>query len=215
MALLIGVGQPLVTARLQAYDGTNWVNLLVQESTQANLKTCICYLDNVARVFSNDLDARSTLIKSLYSASFLYGFNGSSWNRIRCISDADGIADDIGNLTVMGKTYVYGEGSWRRFRAYYKATLGTFTTPGAGSSFECATGASKFTWIVLSDANTSDCTVNFEGSIDNTNWFVLDTWSGTGNTMRHVVNKPIKYVRANVVDMGDATEITVKYFGMP
>jgi len=207
--------RPTTTSRIQGFNGTNWVNLLAASGGYNNLYVSLRYLDNEANVFAANTDARSEFIKGLFTNSLLYGYNGASWDRIR--STLTNIDDIIAGpaLVNAAELYVIAEGTWKRFRQTYKFNLGTFTAAGAGSGFTCPTGASKHTWMVLSDASTTAATVNFEGSIDGTNWFVLDTWTGTGNTMRHVVNKPVKYVRANVTSMGDATSITVQYYGMP
>jgi len=91
--------------------------------------------------------------------------------------------------------------------------LGTFTAAGTGSSTDTVTGFEKWTWQVISDSSATAHDVRLQGSIDNSNWFDLDQSNTTGNEMRHVVNKPVRYIRANVVDMGDATSISVKVFG--
>jgi len=87
--------------------------------------------------------------------------------------------------------------------------LGTFTAAGAGSSNDVYPGYRIITWQVNSNSTGAVHTVALQGSLDNSNWFDLDQSQTTGNEMRHVVNKPVRYLRANVVDMGDATEIKV------
>lgn len=58
----------------------------------------------------------------------------------------------------------------------------------------------RYTWQTqVAGGTLTSITVNLEGSLDGTTWFQLDqTTTATGET-RHVVNKPIRYVRANVV----------------
>ena len=126
----------------------------------------------------------------------------------------DSIAETTNALRVAAFLKGYNGTGWDRLRTHMVADLGTFTAAGAGASVDTVTGFDKWTWTVVSDASATALTVNLEGSIDGTNWFVLDTYTGTANTMRHVVNKPVRYIRANVTSMGDATSITVKVFGM-
>ncbi|MCD6155063.1 MAG: hypothetical protein J7J22_04785 [Candidatus Verstraetearchaeota archaeon] len=87
--------------------------------------------------------------------------------------------------------------------------LGTFTAAGAGSSNDVYPAYRIITWQVNSNSTGAVHQVALQGSLDNSNWFDLDQSQTTGNEMRHVVNKPVRYLRANVVDMGDATEIKV------
>ena len=90
--------------------------------------------------------------------------------------------------------------------------LGTFTGAGAGSSNDVYPGYKTVTWQINSDSSGTAHDVRLQGSLDNSNWFDLDVSSTTGNEMRHVINKPVRYLRVNVVSMGDASSITVKAF---
>jgi len=180
--LRIDSDRSLITkARLQAWDGSNWVNLRVQSSDYPNLRVSIYDNGSLVESIDGNTDGKAATKVCLAVGSYLFGFNGSSWDRVRTHMTMD---------------------------------LGTFTATGAGSSVDTLTGFDKWTWVIITDASATSATVRLEGSIDNEYWFALDEWTGTGNTMRHVVNKPVRYVRANVVDMGDATSITVKAFGM-
>ena len=88
--------------------------------------------------------------------------------------------------------------------------LGTFTGTGAGSSNDVYPAYKIITWQINSNSSGTAHDVRLQGSLDNSNWFNLDQSNTTGNEMRHVVNKPVRYLRANVVSMGDATSISVK-----
>lgn len=58
---------------------------------------------------------------------------------------------------------------------------------------------SSFTWQTYFDTGAAATfTVNFEGSIDGTRWYVLDSSSALAGEGRHIVYKPVKYVRCNV-----------------
>jgi len=87
--------------------------------------------------------------------------------------------------------------------------LGTFTATGAGSSNDVYPAYKIITWQINSNSSGTAHDVRLQGSLDNSNWFDLDQSNTTGNEMRHVVNKPVRYLRVNVVSMGDASEIKV------
>jgi hypothetical protein len=62
-------------------------------------------------------------------------------------------------------------------------------------------------------------TVDLEGSLDNTTWFQLATHPFSAGdisaegAMFHVIDKPVKYVRANLTALSGGTDptVTVKY----
>jgi len=87
--------------------------------------------------------------------------------------------------------------------------LGTFTGTGTGSSNDVYPAYKTITWQINSNSSGTAHDVRLQGSLDNSNWFDLDQSNTTGNEMRHVVNKPVRYLRVNVVSMGDASEIKV------
>lgn len=75
---------PTAFAKVQAYDGTNWQNLLVQSADYKNLRVSV-FSDNLrAQVHDGTVDGRSTANRGLITQTYLYGFNGSSWDRLRC-----------------------------------------------------------------------------------------------------------------------------------
>jgi len=96
----------------------------------------------------------------------------------------------------------------------FEADLGTFTATGAGEAKDTVIGFDKWTWVQTNDASSTAPDIRLQGSIDGTNWFDLDTSTTIGSEMRHVVNKPVRYIRAYVSDMGDASSITVKVFAI-
>jgi len=81
-------------------------------------------------------------------------------------------------------------------------SLGTFSGAGVGEPVEIR--ADKYTWQIISDGSYH---VALEGSIDGENWFALDEVSGSDNKMRHIVNKTIRYVRANVISTNSTLEV--------
>lgn len=157
----------------------------------------------------------------------------TKWNNL---SDAK-VGDNLTNGLAAMALYVYDNGSakWFRMRgntagaiAVTVTTSGTSpltTTPVQSSLLtlgtDNATGTkteqslsyltSKHTWQVAITGSPTAITVALEGSIDNSSWFQLDNSTSTTGEMRHVVNKPVLYVRENLIALtGTASAITVK-----
>jgi len=236
MALIVGVGQPEVVAKLKAWNGTDWVNLKVQDSAYPNLRVSLYSYGARAGISSINAASVASTISGLNTLSFLYAFNGAAWDRLRtqapgypnlrvCIAQDNNVASvwdsngDNANPTDMclfttARLYGLNGSKWDRLRTHTTQTY-TLTSTGATSAFDSVTGFSKHSWQVLSDASASNVTVAFEVSIDGTNWDTADTWSGVGNSpIKSVVELPVRYIRFNLTNMGDATSVTIKYFGM-
>ena len=120
------------------------------------------------------------------------GYDGTTYYSLK--------VDDSGRLYV--RPYVYEAGPE------------TYTSTGTGTEVDSVFGVIQLTWQILSDSSASNMDIKLEGSIDGTNWFVIDEYVGTGNTLRHVVNKCIRYFRVNVASLGDASSVTVRIFGI-
>ena len=166
----------------------------------------------------------------------MQGWDGSNWQNLRVEStdwanlrvgitkggmiadvkyiNSDSMVTSLRGLIVLGMSYGFGGSTWDRLYTHYLTSEYSFTATGTSETITIPTGLEKYTWQILSDASGSNATVRLEGSIDGSNFFTLDEWSGTGNTMRHVVNKPVRCLRFNVTNMGDATEIKCRLFGM-
>jgi len=69
--------------KLQAWDGSNWQYLEVESSTYKNLKASIYYQNREAVVGAPDSDGKIATAAALHVQSRLYGFNGSTWDRLR------------------------------------------------------------------------------------------------------------------------------------
>jgi len=171
----------LATAKLQGYDGSSWQNLIVENATNPNLRVVLYDDGNDVTTGINATNDGETPVGVLGVASLLYGYNGSSWDRVRLYWDS-------GNISV--------------------------TATGATSAIDTVIGFEKHTWTQVNDASSTAPDIRLQGSIDGTNWFDLDTSTAIGSEMRHVAMKPVRYIRFNVVSLGDATSITVRYFGI-
>ena len=87
--------------------------------------------------------------------------------------------------------------------------LGTFTMAGIGETVDLYPCYGRLTWMVISDSSGTAHEVRLEGSLDGSNWDTLDTSNTTGNDLRSAIWTPVRYIRANVTNFGDATQIKV------
>lgn len=97
--------------------------------------------------------------------------------------------------------------------------LNAVTSSGAGPTFAVPRrpGGGAFgqtaavTWQVVSSPGSASNTVNLEGSLDNTNWFLLDQFTGVGNALQSVAFKPVSFIRANLSSAGVGETVTVLF----
>lgn len=78
-------------------------------------------------------------------------------------------------------------------------------------------GAAKHTVMVTVSGAPSACTVNLDGSLDGVHWFDLSgPQSAAANTMFHIVDKPVVYVRGNLSALSGGTSpgVTISYAGV-
>ncbi len=74
----------------------------------------------------------------------------------------------------------------------------------------------KHTLQFITTGTPASATLCLEGSIDGTNWFDLSgTQSCAASGMFHVVNKPVLFVRVNLLTLvgGTAPTVTSTYLG--
>ncbi len=67
----------------------------------------------------------------------------------------------------------------------------------------------KLSWEVRVTGAPTAMQVDLEGSLDNTNWYQIDTYNIVANTLRQVVDKGAKFVRANLITLTAGTSPTV------
>ncbi len=89
------------------------------------------------------------------------------------------------------------------------------TGTGAGSALILYGTYGTFTFYKRITGVFSALVVNYEGSLDGTNWFQL----GTDNTLTagatFVTDKPCKFVRANVGTFTGGTDVSVDVLPLP
>lgn len=72
------------------------------------------------------------------------------------------------------------------------------TVGAASNTYALPSAMSRFTWTTQYSGAATSSTVLLQGSLDNSNWYTIDT--STTAEMRHVTNKPVKYLRAYLSD---------------
>ena len=76
-------GLGIATVNVRGWDGAAWQNLMVQSVDYKNLRVCVYDGGACTTVFTANLDNRSTTSGGLVTNSFLYGFDGTDWDRLR------------------------------------------------------------------------------------------------------------------------------------
>lgn len=126
---------------------------------------------------------------------YVYDATGAVWNRMR--GSASGVLSislpSTGLLTL----------------------LNAVAAPTVGATNNVTTTfPTDMTWELRVAGVVATQTTNLEGSIDGTNFYVLDTSTVVTNEMRHVALKPILYIRANCTGVGaGGGTITVRFVG--
>jgi hypothetical protein len=96
-------------------------------------------------------------------------------------------------------------------------TLANAASTGVGTGINLGYLYSKHTWIIVVTGAPTSSVINIEGSINSTTgsdgtWGVLDI-SNTGTSeMRHIADKPVVWLRANIVSFtgGTTPKATIK-----
>jgi hypothetical protein len=101
------------------------------------------------------------------------------------------------------------------YTSYSSQTLlAAVTVTGAGTTRQPGFAYKNHTWNTVITGSPTTVSVTLEGSIDGTNWFVLDTSTSTSNEMRHVTNKPVTYLRANLGTLSGGSTPTVTVYSV-
>ena len=76
-----GIG--IATVNVRAWDGATWRNLQVYSAAHPNLRVTVYKDDAAAQVMSGEYEDRAVTTLGVCTQSFLYGFSGTGWNRLR------------------------------------------------------------------------------------------------------------------------------------
>lgn len=88
------------------------------------------------------------------------------------------------------------------------AATGTGAGP-AGSGYDLGLPCHIFTFNKTISGGFAALVVNYEGSMDGTNWYQIGTDNTTTAAPTFVVDKPCRYIRANVATFTGGTSVTV------
>lgn len=86
------------------------------------------------------------------------------------------------------------------------------TATGAGSALALETVMSKFTVQTVITGAPTTVSITLDGSLDGVNWTVLATSASTTGDQQTVVDKPQKYLRANVATFTGGTSPTATVY---
>lgn len=87
--------------------------------------------------------------------------------------------------------------------------LNNATGIGAGTSTDLWRIAKSFTFFKRITGVFTGLVINYEGSLDNVNWFQIGTDNTTAAGPTFVVDKGCRYVRANVATFTGGTNVSV------
>ena len=83
------------------------------------------------------------------------------------------------------------------------------TTGAAGTVYDLGFLASEHTWMVDFTGSPTSVLLILQGTVDGANWFNLREFTGTADAMEHIVNRPIRKIRAYLTTL-DAGSVTVR-----
>lgn len=89
------------------------------------------------------------------------------------------------------------------------ASLNAVTGVGAGTSIDLEFAYRCFTMQTTVTGAPTAVSITLQGSLDGTNWFTLATSTSTTGDLQHVVDKPVRFVRANLGTLTGGTAPTV------
>ncbi len=73
----------------------------------------------------------------------------------------------------------------------------------------------KIAWEVRVTGAPTAMQVDLEGSLDNSNWYQIDTYNTVANTLREVTQRGAKFLRVRLVTLTGGTSPTVTARLMP
>ncbi len=97
--------------------------------------------------------------------------------------------------------------------AFTSLNAATATGPGdvaaVGGAAPLGGVPRKIAWEKRVTGAPTAVQVDIEGSLDNSNWYQLDTENTTGNTFREITQRGAKFIRARLVTLTGGTSPTV------
>lgn len=86
------------------------------------------------------------------------------------------------------------------------------TATGAGSGVDLLVGRTSFTMQTVVTGAPTTVSVTLQGSLDNVNWSTIATSTSTTGDQQYSVDKPQRYVRANLGTLTGGTAPTVTVY---
>jgi hypothetical protein len=90
-------------------------------------------------------------------------------------------------------------------------TSAALTAIAAGAAYDLRQMCRTFTFMktTIQGGGFAALSITFEGSLDGINWYTLGTDATTANGVTFVMDKPSRYVRANVTAFTGGTSASV------
>jgi len=98
---------------------------------------------------------------------------------------------------------------------YPNTSLDAATTLGAGASFACGQRGNialkQFAWDVIRAGTVTALQVDLEGTLNGIDWLQVDSYNTpSADTLRFVVDKPLRALRANIINLVGGGNITTR-----
>lgn len=139
---------------LYGYDGTAWQNLLVESATYKNLRVKLYSGTSSADIFGGHADGMTATWGGIFANARLYGFNGTTWDRIR---------GDITNGLDVDVT---------RLPNLPSASTGSYGTVSVGATatvIAAANSARKS--LIIRNTSTGTVYIGYDSSVTTSNGF--------------------------------------------
>lgn len=99
---------------------------------------------------------------------------------------------------------------------YYTQSTTGITTNSQGTTVDMTLSPkSKFAIQVMRTAGANPFDVDLAGSLDGTNWFDIGGHSNTSGEITWFVDKPVRYMRYDVVDVGVGNTLSIILLATP
>lgn len=149
-----------------------------------------------------------------------YYFDGTNFDRIRGLNGATYVV--ITNtstlpILILNTSPITTQGTVAStgYSIGWTYLLTNATDTGPGNALDIANIISQMTWVTVVTNTPDSVLISLEAGDDTNNWFMIDNSISNTTAMRHVVNKPVVRLRANlnVLINGVAPQVTVKVMG--
>lgn len=106
--------QLVIASYLRAFDGTNWDRVGISSGANRNLNVRLRHGALENHILGDGADNVVNTTNQLVTGSFLYGFDGATWDRLRIDLDDNNIAGGSGHLVIIALNYYWNGTNWAR-----------------------------------------------------------------------------------------------------